>query len=79
MLNKAKTPFDSKELVYVPFGADKGDCPFCYSGVLIREKKVETRFNVREGYVCSLCGAIYVEKGTRYFKRIAVDRSFLRR
>ncbi len=79
MLNIAKAPFDSKELVYVPFGAEKGDCPFCFHGVLRREKNVEIRFNVREGYICGMCGALYIEKGMRYFKRIAVDRSFLRR
>ena len=76
MLYTACTWGEKRELVFIPFGADKGDCPFCYPGVLRREGAVENRFNVKEGYVCDHCGTMFVELHGRYFKRIAVDKKF---
>lgn len=63
--------YDLKDLVYIPFGADKGDCPYCYYGVLRRDEGIETKYSVREGYICPRCGVIFTELFKRRFKRIA--------
>jgi len=52
---------DRKYLIYIPHGADKGDCPFCQEGVLGRESQVERTFRVAEGYRCDLCGRAFIE------------------
>lgn len=75
MFYTASTWSNKKELVFIPYGADKGDCPFC-GYVLRREGTVENRFNVKEGYVCDHCGTLFVELHGRYFRRIAVDKRF---
>jgi len=61
--------YDNKELVYVPWGADKGDCPYCDKGVLRRDEKTEEIFRVSEGYVCDLCRTRFTELARRYFYR----------
>jgi hypothetical protein len=60
------------DLVYIPVGAEKGDCPHCYVGVLRREEEVQDVFHCREGYICANCGAIFLEKQPRYYGRVAV-------
>lgn len=65
---------DCNDLVYIPFGAEKGDCPHCHYGVLRREGFVEDKYNVKEGYICVNCGAMFVEAVPRNFKRIAVKK-----
>lgn len=66
--------YDQKELVYIPMGAEKGDCPFCYHGVLRRDPKVEDIYDLREGYICAECGIVYGEIFNRFFKRLAKDK-----
>jgi hypothetical protein len=67
---------DRKSLVFIPFGADKGDCPFCTAGVLARDFLVEQSFCVNEGYSCDKCRMSFIEAvnipynspvGSRYF------------
>lgn len=60
------------ELVYIPYGAEKGDCPHCYCGVLRREVEVENKYKVKEGYICYKCGAMFIEVFPRNFKRVSV-------
>lgn len=70
-----------KELVFIPSGADKGDCPYCSTGVLARDSQVEQEHCVREGYVCDTCGRHYIEAvfayhgmcdcGRRYFVNVS--------
>lgn len=72
MLHKRLLAYSKKEYVYIPFGADKGDCIYCPTGVLRRDEEVESVFNKREGYICPDCGAVFLEHSNRYFKRVAV-------
>lgn len=65
----------SQELVYIPMGAEKGDCPYCYTGVLRREGDVQEVFQCKEGYICAECGTVFLELGNRYYGRVAVWRS----
>jgi hypothetical protein len=65
--------YDQKELVYIPMGAEKGDCPYCYYGVLRRDPQVEEIYNLREGYICAKCGVVYAELYNRFFKKLAKD------
>lgn len=66
--------YNHEDLVYVPYGADKGDCPHCFYGVLRRESDVEKEYKVNEGYLCPRCGAVFLEVFKRNFKRIAVKK-----
>jgi len=66
--------YNFKNLVYIPYGAEKGDCPFCFTGVLRRDPDVEELYLMKEGYICARCGAVYEELVGRYFNKIAVDR-----
>ena len=52
---------ERKDLVYIPYGADKGDCPHCLEGVLERDSTVESMFKVREGYKCDICCRNFIE------------------
>jgi hypothetical protein len=66
----------SKVDVYIPHGAEKGDCPYCFTGVLFRNVDKEAVLGVRELYTCASCGIDFVENfsvGRRYFsKRVPV-------
>ncbi len=64
-----------EELLYIPYGADKGDCPYCFYGVLRREEEVEEKYKVNEGYICPTCGAMFTETFKRYFRRISVKQN----
>jgi len=75
MLNDTLSGYDKKELVYIPYGAEKGDCPFCSAGVLRRDYRIEEIYKSREGYICPVCGTIFSELCNRLFRRIAVNRS----
>jgi len=66
--------YDVKSLVYIPYGAEKGDCPFCSFGVLRRDKDVESLYKMKEGYICAKCGCVYDEIFGRYFQKIAIDK-----
>lgn len=66
--------YDVKNLVYIPFGAEKGDCPFCYYGILRRDPDVEKLYQIEEGYICAKCGCVYDEVFGRYFQKIAIDK-----
>ena len=65
--------YDPKELVYIPTGAEKGDCPYCYHGVLRRDPTVEQIYDTKEGYICANCGIVYDELFRRFFRKIAID------
>lgn len=56
-----------KELVYIPTGAEKGDCPYCFKGVLRRDGVVQKMYGCKEGYICADCGTVFLEVGHRYF------------
>jgi len=72
MLHRQPQGYIKENLVYVPMGADKGDCPHCNGGVLRRENTVQESFSVREGYICARCGTVFIESDyRRYFKRVA--------
>lgn len=60
-----------KELIYIPTGAEKGDCPYCFSGVLRRDDRVQNMYKCKEGYICAGCGTVFLEVGHRYFGRSA--------
>jgi hypothetical protein len=75
MLYTPETWHNIKELVLIPYGADKGDCPFCFYGVLGRDTLIETKFNVKEGYSCDKCSSMFLELNKRYFRRIGVQRT----
>lgn len=79
MLFNLSNDYNHEDLVYVPYGADKGDCPHCFYGVLRRDAEVEKRYNVNEGYLCIKCGALFIEIFKRNFKRIAVKQKFNQR
>lgn len=51
---------DKKNMVYIPVGAEKGDCPFC-EGVLYRDSKSESDFRVPEAYTCDCCSSRFFE------------------
>ena len=55
MLQNILGRYDKRELIYIPHRSEKGDCPYC-DGVLRRDFDVETRFRLKEGYICSSCG-----------------------
>jgi len=74
---KKLTNLDKKDLVYIPMGADKGDCPYCTTGVLRRDPDVEKIYNEREAYICARCGVIYVEMIKRYFKGLIRDKGLI--
>lgn len=52
---------ERRDMVFIPIGADKGDCPRCIEGVLRREHEVEKQHKVREGYQCDTCGRHFIE------------------
>ena len=72
MLHVRPSEHDCQELIYIPMGAEKGDCPYCYTGVLRREDEVQKVFNCKEGYICAGCGTIFLEHSNRYYGRVAV-------
>jgi len=72
MLHVKPSGYDHRELVYIPMGAEKGDCPYCFSGVLRRENEVQEAFKCKEGYICAQCGTVFLELGNRYYGRVAV-------
>jgi len=72
MLHVSPDRYEEKELVYIPYGAEKGDCPYCFTGVLRREEDVQEQFHSKEGYICAKCGAVFLELGNRYYGRVAV-------
>jgi len=51
-----------KECVFIPVGSERGDCPYCISGVLVRdyEGEVQDRYT-KERYRCDTCGRIFIE------------------
>lgn len=75
--------------VFVPYTADKGDCPFCSEGVLERDSNVESLFSTQEGYSCNSCGRYFIEsilmtsnsgtnkpdKKKRYFIPVSKEKS----
>lgn len=64
--------------VFVPYTADKGDCPFCSDGVLERDSGVESYFNTSEGYSCNSCGRFFIESlltGAHYMTSINIKKS----
>jgi hypothetical protein len=69
------TRMDPKDLVFIPYGADKGDCPFCNSGVLARDIYVENSFCVREGYSCDICGTAFIE-AVQAFRSTGLDTRY---
>ena len=69
--------YDPEKLIYIPYGAEKGDCPYCYYGVLRRDPDVERIYKIKEGYICAKCGTVYEELFGRRFKRIAIDRGLI--
>jgi len=79
MLRNLFNNYNYEELLYIPYGADKGDCPYCYHGVLRREEEVEQKYKVKEGYICPTCGAMFTELFGRNFRRIAVKQSIRQR
>ena len=74
MLHERLGVYSRKEFIYIPYGAEKGDCIYCKHGVLRREKQVEESFESREDYICAHCRAVFLEHSNRYFKRVAVWR-----
>ena len=64
--------YDRQNLIYIPMGAEKGDCPYCYTGVLRREDEVQNTYKCKEGYICAGCGTVFLELGNRYYGRVAV-------
>lgn len=74
MLHLKPREYNLDELVYIPFGAEKGDCPFCFLGVLRREEDVQRVYKCKEGYICAKCGTVFLDQGNRYFGRVAVWR-----
>ena len=74
MLHKKLSGYSKKEYIYIPYGAEKGDCMYCRKGVLRKDVQVEMTFGSKEGYICPDCGAVFLEHSNRYFKRIAVWR-----
>lgn len=79
MLRNLFNNYNYEELLYIPYGADKGDCPYCFYGVLRREEEVENKYNVREGYICPNCGAMFTELFKRNFRRVAVKQGIKHR
>jgi hypothetical protein len=77
MQRKASTP-DKNLFVYIPRGADKGDCLNCSTGVLYRDKTVEEAFGTKEGYRCDTCGTPFVE-GYLIIKRNPWEKRIPRR
>lgn len=67
--NNYEIPCNKKEMVYIPFGADKGDCPYCINGVLQRDDNVEKNYDSKEGYVCPICVTPFLEINNRLFVR----------
>ncbi len=55
------TCLDKKVMVYIPVGADKGDCPFCITGVLARNSNIEKTLRVPEAYQCDTCARPFIE------------------
>jgi len=72
MLQTDPSRYNERELVYIPYGAEKGDCPYCHTGVLRREEVVQSAFKRKEGYICAKCGTVFLEIGGRYYGRVAV-------
>lgn len=51
-----------KECVFIPIGSDRGDCPYCSDGVLVRDYEEEGRDRLRkERYRCDICGRVFIE------------------
>jgi hypothetical protein len=70
MLHRRPYNCNKDNLVYIPYGAEKGDCPYCFTGVLRREEEVQNKFSCKEGYICAQCGVVFLEKQRRYFGKI---------
>lgn len=79
MLRNLFNSYNYEELLYIPYGAEKGDCPYCSRGVLRREEEVESKYKVNEGYICPDCGAVFTELFGRNFRRIAVQQGIRHR
>lgn len=68
MLKHLFSKYNCKELVYIPFTADKGDCPYC-DGVLRRDDELQEKLRMKETYRCNGCGLTFKELANRYFVR----------
>jgi hypothetical protein len=79
MLHIDPNEYDRRMLVYIPTRAEKGDCPYCYTGVLRRDDDVQRVFNCKEGYICAECGTVFLEFGNRYYGRVAVWKGLQKR
>jgi len=88
MTRKASSP-DKTQFIYVPRGADKGDCVVCSTGVLFRDQTVEETFGTKEGYRCDTCNTPFIEGyltidrrpwetriPRRYFTKAALEDDF---
>jgi hypothetical protein len=60
--------YNKGELVYIPEGAEKGDCPYCKVS-LERDLLCEGLMGIKEAYICPTCESIFVELARRYFIR----------
>lgn len=51
-----------KECVFIPVGSERGDCPYCDSGVLVRDYETEKQGRyIKEQYQCDTCGRTFIE------------------
>jgi len=60
----SRSSFSLKEVenrVFIPFNSNKGDCPYCSSGVLFRNSISERKLAVPEAYTCDICGRDFIE------------------
>lgn len=60
MKRKASAP-DKHLFIFIPVGAEKGDCCVCSTGVLYRSETVEEAFGTKEGYRCDKCRTPFIE------------------
>jgi hypothetical protein len=52
----------TKEMVFIPILAEKGDCPFCRNGVLCKDYSNEKE----EEYYCDVCDRVFIERRGKY-------------
>ena len=64
-------------VVYIPDGADKGDCPYCFFGVLYRDAELQEQHTVAELYTCDLCREHFIEN-YKYGRRNFTSINFVR-
>ena len=76
-LSRLFNRYNPKELVYIPYGSDKGDCPYCLKGVLRRDENIERKLEVKEGYLCTTCWSSFTEVGRRYFYYYPINKKKL--